>query len=160
MTCKERLQASLDGEQVPYELQQHSIAYTAQQIAASEHISGKLVAKLVAKVVIVWANGSPVVLTLPACNRVDFERVKEILHARDVRLADETEVAPLFPDCEVGAMPPFGNLYELPVVVDQHLAEDEYIVFPVGTHTETMRLRYDDFARVVRPVVADVARHP
>jgi Ala-tRNA(Pro) deacylase len=156
MTCKERLQASLDGEHVPYELQQHSVAYTAQQIAASEHISGRLVAK----VVIVLANGGPVVLTLPASNRVDFERVKEILHARDVRLADETEVAPLFPDCEVGAMPPFGNLYELPVVVDQQLAEDEYIVFPVGTHTETMRLRYDDFARVVRPVVADVARHP
>lgn len=155
MTCKERLQAFLDGEHVPYELQQHSIAYTAQQVAASEHISGRLVAK----VVIVLANGGPVLLALPASSRVDFERVKQVLHARDVRLADETEVAPLFPDCEVGAMPPFGSLYELPVVVDQHLADDERIVFPVGTHTETMRLRYDDFARLVKPVVADVAHH-
>ncbi len=155
MTCKERLQAFLDGEHVPYELQQHSIAYTAQQVAASEHISGRLVAK----VVIVLANGGPVLLALPASSRVDFERVQQVLHARDVRLADETEVAPLFPDCEVGAMPPFGSLYELPVVVDQHLADDERIVFPVGTHTETMRLRYDDFARLVKPVVADVAHH-
>jgi len=156
MTCKERLQAYLDAQHVPYTLQQHSVAYGAQQVAESEQIPGRVVAK----VVIVRANDNPVLLALPADRRVDFERVKTLLHAHTLRLADETEVAPLFPDCEVGTMPPFGNLYDLPVVVDQRLAQTEDLVFPIGTYTETMRLRYDDFARLVQPVVADVARHP
>jgi len=156
MTCKERLQAYLDAQHVPYTLQQHDVAYGAQQIAQSEHIPGSLVAKAV----IVQANGNPVLLALPADSRIDFERVKTLLHAHRLRLAGETEVAPLFPDCEVGAMPPFGNLYDLPVVVDRRLADNQNLVFPIGTYTETMRLRYDDFARLVQPVVADIARRP
>jgi Ala-tRNA(Pro) deacylase len=156
MNCKERLQSYLDGQHVAYTLQEHVVAYDAQHVAQSEHIPGRMVAK----VVIVRANGNPVLLALPADRRVDFDRVRALLHTDDLQLAAETEVAALFPDCAVGAMPPFGNLYHLPVVVDQRLAENEDVVFPAGAYTETIRLRADDFVRLVQPVVADTARHP
>jgi Ala-tRNA(Pro) deacylase len=153
MQSKERLEAYLREHQVPYQEQQHARAFTAQDVAATEHIPGKLVVK----VVIAFADGKMVMLALPASYRVDFARAGEALGAREVRLASEAELHAAFPDCEVGAMPPFGNLYQLPVYVDRHLAEDETIVFPVGTHTETMRLRYTDFARLVNPTVVEFA---
>ena len=156
MSCKDRLEQYLRDNGVPYQVQHHARVFTAQEVAAVEHIPGDQLAKVVMAV----ADDKPVMLALPAPYRVDTSKAAEVVGARQLRLADEREFDSRFPDCEVGAMPPFGNLYELPVVVDQQLAEDEYIVFPVGTHTETMRLRYDDFARLVRPVVADVARHP
>ena len=151
MPCKEKLEEYLRQQQVPFEAQQHSRAFTAQDVAASEHVPGKLVAK----VVIVFADGKLAMLVMPAPYRVDFSRAAAALGAKHVRLADEAEVGAAFPDCEVGAMPPFGNLYQLPVYVEQRLAEDERIVFPVGTHTETMRLAYADFARLVHPTVAE-----
>ncbi len=156
MQCKERLENYLREQGVPFQVQQHPIAYTAQDVAASEHIPGKQVAK----VVIVFADNTMVMLVLPAPYRVDFNRVGQALGARDVRLADEVELGAAFPDCEVGAMPPFGNLYHLPMYVETRLAEDESIVFPIGTHTETMRLKYADFARLVNPPLLEFARPP
>lgn len=156
MQCKERLESYLNEQHVPFQVQQHAIAYTAQDVAASEHIPGKLVAK----VVIVFADNNMVMLALPAPYRVDFARVGESLGAREVRLADEAELKAAFPDCEVGAMPPFGNLYSLPLYVDRRLAEDETIVFPVGTHTETARLAFADFERLVQPAQAEFSRPP
>jgi len=155
MTCKDRLEAYLRDNQVPYQTQHHPTAFTAQAVAESEHISGKVLAK----VVMVVADGDMVMLVLPAASRVDVAHAAAVLDAREVRLADESEFAATFSDCEVGAMPPFGNLYGLPVYVDQTLAEDETIFFQAGTHTDTMSLTFADFERLVKPNVADFARH-
>ena len=156
MPCKEKLEDWLRQQQIPFQEQQHTIAYTAQDVAASEHISGKLVAK----VVIVFADNKMVMLVLPASSRVDFNRLSKALGANEVRLADEAELSAAFPDCEVGAMPPVGSLYNLPMYVDERLAEDKDIVFPIGTHTETMRLKYTDYERAVHPTLIEFARPP
>jgi Ala-tRNA(Pro) deacylase len=153
MTCKDRLETYLRTNQVPFQVQHHPLAYTAQELAASEHIPGKQVAK----VVMVLADGKPAMLAVPATHRVDLAGAGAVLGATEVRLAQEAEFAAAFPDCEVGAMPPFGNLYDLPVYVDQALAEDETIVFAAGTHTDTINLAYADFARLVQPVVGSFA---
>ena len=153
MPCKERLEAYLHEQQVPFQVQQHSIAFTAQDVAACEHLPGKLIAKAV----LVFADAKMVLLVLPASYRVNLSQAARLMGVAEVRLADEVELGLAFPDCEVGAMPPFGNLYHLPVYVDESLAEDNAIVFPVGTHTQTMRLAYADFERLVRPVHAAFA---
>jgi Ala-tRNA(Pro) deacylase len=154
MNCKEKLQQYLVENGVSFEVEQHRVAYTAQQLAAAEHVSGKRVAK----VVVALTGGKMVMLVLPASSQVDFDRAGAALGAGDLRLAREEEFASAFPDCEVGAMPPFGNLYGVPVYVDTGLAQAEEIVFPVGSHTERMRLRFGDFRNLVDPVVLDFAR--
>ena len=155
MQCKDRLEAYLRENQVPFQMQHHARVFTAQEVAASEHIPGKMLAK----VVMALADGRLLMVVLPAPDRVDLAKLGMLLNTRDVRLAQESEFAAAFPDCEVGAMPPFGNLYNLPVYVDTTLAEDETIVFQAGTHTDTMSMRYADFERLVRPTVADLAQH-
>ena len=153
MQCKERLEAYLRKHQVPYQLQHHAQAFSAQKLAEREHIPGKAVAKPV----IVMADGQLIELVLPATYQVDFNKLQSILGARDLRLAHESEFVNVFPDCEVGAMPPFGNHYGIAVYVDKHLTEDESIVFPIGTHTDTMSLKYADFERLVHPKVVECA---
>ena len=155
MTCKEQLEAYLREQRVPFVIQHHRAAYSAQEVAASEHIPGKLVAK----VVMVFADGTLVMLVLPASARVDLIQAGTAIGAKSVYLAGERELAGAFPDCEVGAMPPFGNLYQVPVYVDRLLAEDETIVFQAGTHTDTITMQYADFARLVKPSVAKFAFH-
>lgn len=154
MTCKYKLEAYLRDNQAPFEIQHHRVAYTAQDVAASEHLSGQIVAK----VVIAVADGALIMLVLPADHRVDMAKVRAVVAARELWLAEEREFADRFPDCELGAMPPFGNLYGLPVYVDQTLTRDQSIVFQAGTHSQTMRVRYLDFARLVKPRVVDIAR--
>jgi Ala-tRNA(Pro) deacylase len=155
MMCKERLEAYLREQQVPFEAQHHRIAYTAQDVATIEHIPNALMAK----VVMVFADGKLTMLVLPASHRVDLTRVGPATGAKEVFLAGEQEIATAFRDCEVGAMPPFGNLYGVPVYVDRLLAEDETIVFQAGTHTDTISMKYADYARLVRPRVVEFARH-
>jgi Ala-tRNA(Pro) deacylase len=152
MTCKERLETYLRDNKVAYQLQHHPLAYTAQGVAESEHIPGRLVAKTV----MVMADQKINMLVLPAPERVDLDRVRAALGAKEVRLAEEKEFAELFPDCEVGAMPPFGNLYGLPVFVDQDLPANDVIVFRAGTHTDTISLPYKEFERLVKPAIADL----
>jgi Ala-tRNA(Pro) deacylase len=154
MNCHERLEEYFHSQHVPFQVQQHEKSYTAQEVAASEHIPGKTVAK----VVMVFADNRMVLLALPASYIVDFSWAERALGAKHLRLATETEFAAAFPDCEVGTMPPFGNLYDLPVYVDRHLAEDETIVFAVGTYTETMSVRFPDFQRLVQPTIGEFAR--
>lgn len=154
--CTEQLEAYLCEQRVPFQVQHHPLAFTAQHVAAVEHVPGRLVAK----VVVVYADGRPVMLALPAHCRVSLPRAEQALASRTVRLAEEHELRRLFPDCEVGAMPPFGNMYDLPVYADQALAEDEVIVCNAGTHTETISLRFADFQRLVHPAIADFAIHP
>jgi Ala-tRNA(Pro) deacylase len=154
MLCKDRLESYLRENRVPYQVQHHARAVTAQEIAASEHVPGKMLAK----VVIVKAEDRIVMLALPASYRVHEARLPEVPGAQDARLAREDEFASSFPDCEVGAMPPFGNLYGVPVLVDRALAEDDTIVVQAGTHTDTLSLKYSDFARLVEPRVAEFSR--
>lgn len=156
MQCQEQLEQYLCDNHVMYQVHHHPQAFTAQSIAECEHISGKKVAKSV----IVLADNRPVLLVLPGTYRVDLEKARRCLGAQDVRLAHEEEFRGSFPGCEVGAMPPFGNLYQLPVYVEQTLKEQETIVFPCGTHTETMSLKYADFERLVQPAIADFALRP
>ena len=152
MDCKDRLEAYLREKQVPFEVRHHPRAITAQEVAASEHVPGKMLAKTV----MVLADGKMVMLALPAPYQVDVDKAGKVLGV-EVRLAHEEEFEDTFPDCEVGAMPPFGNLYEVPVYVEAALAEDETIVFRAGTHTDTMSVSYADFERLVEPTMAEFA---
>lgn len=156
MKCKSKLEQYFQTNEVRYEVQHHRPTVTAQEVAESEHVPGKMVAKTV----LFFVDGQEVVLALPASYRVDIAKAAAILGAkREARLASEEEMAEAFPDCEVGAIPPLGNLYGLPVYVDAALAEDRTIVFQAGTHTETMRVTYADFERLVKPTVAHFAHH-
>jgi Ala-tRNA(Pro) deacylase len=137
-----------------FEVMKHSQAFTMQEVAAALHVPGKQVAK----VVMLKGDGEMAMLVLPAPYRLDFAQARTVLNAKKVSLAGEEDFQDLFPDCETGAMPPFGNLYDLPVYVDQSLAEEEDIVFRIGTHRETMKVAYADFARLAQPQVADFAR--
>ena len=153
MRCKERLEAYLREHQVPFEEQKHARVFSAQKIAESEHVSNKEVAK----VVIAFADNKMISLVLPASFQVDFDKAKRLLGAKEVWQAHESEFVATFPDCEVGTMPPFGNLYGLPVYVEKSLTEQEMIIFPVGTYTDTMSVKYSDFERLVQPTVGEFA---
>jgi Ala-tRNA(Pro) deacylase len=100
-----------------------------------------------------------VMLDLPASYRIDTKKLKRVLQSKRIGIAKEKDFEELFPDCEVGAMPPFGNLYNLEVWVDQVLAADEFIVFQAGTHVETLKIKYDDYARLVNPKMGDFSLH-
>jgi Ala-tRNA(Pro) deacylase len=154
MTCGERLEAYLRQQQVPYSAHHHRRTYTAHDTALTEHIPDEQLAK----VVMVVADGQLVMLVLPASYNVDMARAREIIEAQDVHLAREWEFATAFPDCDTGAVPPFGNLYGLPVYVDRHLAANATIVFAAGAHTDTICIAYADFARLVQPFVTTFAR--
>lgn len=151
MNGRERLEGYLRENGVPFEVEVHPTAYTAQRIAASEHVPGRMLAK----VVMATTNGNLVMLVLPAPSMVDVAKVSELIGA-EARLASESEFRPTFPDCEPGAMPPFGNLYDVPVYVDRALGQNERIVFQAGTHSVTMSLAYADFERLARPAAADI----
>ncbi len=131
----------------------HPATYTAQEIAATEHVPGRYMAK----VVIAFAGDRMVMLALPAPERVSLLKLADEMCTEDVRLATEEEFASIFQDCEVGAMPPFGNVYGLPVYIDKTLARDDHIVFQAGTHTDTIEMAYGDYVRLVHPRVADFA---
>ncbi|MDE3051958.1 MAG: YbaK/EbsC family protein [Nitrospirota bacterium] len=156
MPVLKRLQTYLDSRKSPYEVVSHDAAYSARGAAEARHVPGELFAK----VVIGQADQRFVMAVIPSTWRVDFKRLEEALDCRHVRLATEGEFAELFPDCEVGTMPPFGNLYNMAVYVDQLLTQDEYIFFDAGTHTGAMKLRYRDFAELVRPTLAQFHREP
>ena len=139
----------LDGHGIKYVTITHSPAYTAHEIAASAHIP----AKELAKTVMVRIDGKMAMAVLPASQRIDFDRLKEAAGASKVELASEQDFQDMFPECEVGAMPPFGNLYGMEVCVAASLAEDEEIAFNAGSHTELIRLSFQDFQRLVEPKV-------
>jgi Ala-tRNA(Pro) deacylase len=152
------LEGYLRENGVPYQSQHHARAITAQEVAAAEHVPGKMFAKTV--MVLPADEQKMVMLVLPAPYHVNPQKAAAALDTREVRLAEEESFAEAFPDCEVGAMPPFGNLYDVPVYVDKALAEDETVVFRAGTHTDTMNVSYADFERLVGPTVAEFADPP
>jgi Ala-tRNA(Pro) deacylase len=138
---------------VGFEVLTHSQAFTMQEVAAALHVPGDQVAK----VVIVCADDEMAMLVLPAPYRLNIDQARGLLGAEDARLAKEKEFADLFPDCATGAMPPFGNLYDVPVYVDKALAAQSNIVFRIGTHRETMKIAYADFGRLAQPTVGEFA---
>ena len=154
MQCQQRLEQYLRAHQVAYEVEQHRTAFTAQEVAQVEHIPGNTVAK----VVVAHADKRLIMFVLPATSMLDYERAARIAGSTTVHLANEGELRAVFPDCELGAMPPFGNLYDTPVYVDKQLTDDEFITFAAGTHTTTIKLRYADYQRLVSPVVGDLGR--
>ncbi len=129
----------------------HSKAYTAQGIAAISHISGKELAKAV----IVKLDGDLAMAVLPASYQVALEQLRKKTGVRTAELATEREFKKHFPDCETGAMPPFGNLYDIPVYVDESLAEDREIAFNAGSHYELIKMKYADFEQLVKPEVME-----
>jgi Ala-tRNA(Pro) deacylase len=149
-----KLKQLLDDRRVKYVTVRHSPAYTAQEVAASAHISGYELAKTV----MVRVDGRMAMAVLPAPLHVDLPHLKELTGATTVTLASEAEFKALFPECEPGAMPPFGALYGMETYVAERLTEDEFIAFNAGTHTELIRLRYRDFERLAEPKVLAFAR--
>jgi Ala-tRNA(Pro) deacylase len=143
----------LDTQHVPYVVIAHSPAYTAQGIAGLVHISGKELAKTV----IVRLDGRLAMAVLPAKFHVDLELLRKTAHAKSVALAGEEEFKDRFPECETGAMPPFGNLFGLDVFADDSLEKDKEIAFNAGTHRELIRMAWEDFKRLVEPRVMQLA---
>jgi Ala-tRNA(Pro) deacylase len=143
----------LDEHQVRYVTISHSPAYTAQEIAACAHMPGREIAKSV----IVKLDGELAMVVMPAPQKVDLELLRHATGAADVTLADENEFIDHFPDCEPGAMPPLGNLYSMKVYASEDLADDEFIAFNAGTHTELIRMSFADFKRLVNPTIAPLA---
>lgn len=151
MPIVKRLEEYLKKNAVKYKVVAHQEAYTAQEVAAAMHVRGKDLAKPV----MVKADGGFVMAVVPASLKVDFRKLKDVLKKKDVRLATEDEFKVLFPDCEPGAEPPFGNLYSVDTLVDRKLTGDESIFFNAGTHYQAVEIDYKDFERLVKPRVGD-----
>jgi len=145
-----QLKELFDSHNIKYVTITHSTAYTAQEIASLAHVRGHNFAKTV----IVRIDGELVMAVLPASYHVDLSLLKTAAKGKKIALASETDFRDKFPECEVGAMPPFGQLYGLPVLVDESLTRDKEIAFNAGTHHELIRLSFEDFARLVQPKVA------
>ncbi len=144
-----KLKDYLDKNNIQYITIRHSLAFNAQQIAATTHIPGKELAKTV----MVKIDGKMAMAVLPASYLVNLKLLKELTGAKTLELANEMEFKHLFPECEIGAMPPFGNLYDMEVYVAESLAKDKEIAFNSGTHVELIRMTFADFERLVQPVV-------
>ena len=146
-----KLKAFLDSRGVRYVSIQHSMAFAASDVADSVHVKGRDFAKTV----IVKINGAMAMVVLPANRRIELHDLGEWLACGHVRLATEAEFKDAFPGCELGAMPPFGNLYGMPVYVAASLADEKEIAFNAGTHTEVIKMAYEDFEQLVQPLVLD-----
>ena len=141
----------LKKAKVKCEVREHKPTFSAQQMAATEHEPGKFVAKPV----IDKADDKFVMCVLPACRKVDLQALKNQLGAKSVDLAEEVEIGKLFTDCEIGAEPPFGNLYDLPTVMDKSLEDDDHIVFQAGSHDKAVKISMADYRKLVNPKILD-----
>lgn len=150
----QKVQDYLDSEGVPYEVLHHPAAYTALEIAGAQHVQGKEMVKSV----IVRTNDGYMMCVLPAIHLIDFQKLSSVT-GNDIELASEDEVAYLFPECEVGAEPPFGNWHGLPVVADEILNEDHQIVFNGGTHTDAIRMKFSDYKKLAHPRMHKIGVH-
>lgn len=144
-----KLKEFLDQNKIKYVTIKHSVAFTSQEIAASAHIKGRELAKTV----LIKINGKMAMCVLPASYKVDFDLLKKAVDNDNIRLANEMEFKDKFPECDVGAMPPFGNLYNMEVYVAQSLLDDDEIAFNAGTHTELIQMSLKDFLDLVKPKV-------
>lgn len=147
-----KLKEFLDRENVKYVVIYHSRSYTAQETAEYAHISGKNLAKTV----MVWIDGRMAMVVLPAPEQIDMELLMGAIGTNDIKLATENDFKDRFPGCEAGAMPPFGNLYDMDVYVEEALTKDKLIAFNSGSHVELIELSYQDFERLVKPRIAKI----
>jgi len=147
-----KLKEFLNAHGVAHAIIPHPLAFTATSVAGAAHIPGKEMAKTV----VVSLDGHLALAVVPANRKVDLERLRQVTGALSAELADEREFIGDFPECEPGAMPPFGNLYGMPVFVEPHLAEDRQIAFNAGSHTELISMAYKDFERLVHPKLVDM----
>jgi len=147
MAIPQRIRDYLDSQNVPYETLHHSQAFTAQEVAHSLHVSGKKCVKAVAA----RGDNKPVLVVMPASHRLNFQELKSALKAHQLEMLVESELVGLFPDCDLGAVPPLGNLYGIEVWVDRAVASAERVLFCAGTHEDCIRMRYSDFAKLTRP---------
>ena len=149
-----KLKQTLDEAKVSYEVFNHPLAYTAQEIAAKQHVSGKQISK----VVIMGVDGEFIMAVITGSTKIDLDMTRASLGAKRVRLAYEDEFISRFPRCEIGAMPPFGNFFGMRVIIDPELARDKYIYFNAGNHAQTVRLAYKDFLALVQPRIAPLVQ--
>jgi len=156
MPLSERLRNFLDSRQAEFTLTLHPRAFTAREVAEAEHLP----LREVAKTVVLFGDGAYHVAVVAASKLVDFHEVRAALGLSQARLATEAELADLFPDCELGAMPPLGPLYRLPVYLDASLAGQDMIAFNAGTHREVMHMKIAEFRRLVAPQIVALAREP
>lgn len=154
MPYSEKLQSFLERNHVPYRHTTHPVAYRAREVAAAEHLS----AREVAKVVVVVADNTYRMMVLPSNRALDLAELRSALGFSHARLATEEELIRLFPECDVGAMPPFGNLYDIPVYVDSGLALDDWIAFNAGSHVDVVHMRFRDYKWLVNPMIIPMAR--
>lgn len=155
MAVSERLRAFLDEAKVPYTVMKHPTVYTAQEIAAAQHVPGRQLAKSV----LVNTDRGPALAVLPAIYRISLKLLKGATGAKTLTIAKESDIKAAFPDVEVGAMSPFGTLYQVPVVAERSLESEESLVFNAGSHTETVKMRTRDFLALVKPQVAAFGEH-
>lgn len=142
----------LDENNIKYVTVKHSKAFTAQEVAASAHIPGRQMAKPV----MVNVDGDLKMVVLPSTHDIDFDTLKDTMSASEVELASEDDFENLFPDCELGAMPPFGNLYDIETFVSESLTGDVEIAFNAGSHNEVVKMNYSDFEILVKPRILPV----
>lgn len=154
MSMAERLRTLLDENEVRYEVTEHERAYTAQEEAAAAHVPGRNWAKTV----VVMADGEPVLAVLPATRQLDIDAFRQVAGAKDIELAEEAEFRRFYPDCEPGAMPPFGNLYDQPTFVDEALRTDDDIAFHAGDHRTTVQIPYAAYERLAKAVPGRFSR--
>jgi Ala-tRNA(Pro) deacylase len=150
-----KLDDLLTNRHITFERIHHRPAYTANRIAQVLHVPGREMAKTV----LLRGDRGYVLAVVPATHRIDLEEIRKKLDLTDLEMAGEGEMGRLFPDCEVGAIPPFGSLYHLPTVVDESLAEDDKIVFEAQTHEEAIRMSYRDYEAIEHPVKGRFAHH-
>jgi Ala-tRNA(Pro) deacylase len=154
VTCLEQLQRWLREQHIPFSIQHHRQAFTLPEVAVEVHEP----AEHVAKVVIAQVDDRLVMLVVPTPEHVDFKRVAKLLHAQSAVAAQEDEFQSRFPDCESGAMPPFGNRYDMPTYIDEALTRTSTLVFQAGTHRDTLKLATEDYLRLAKPVRASLVR--
>jgi Ala-tRNA(Pro) deacylase len=145
----------LEKSGVKYEVMEHKPTFSAQQMAAAEHEPGKFVAKSV----IVKVDGKYVMCVLAACYKVDLRALKSQLGAKSVELAEEEEIGRLFGDCELGAEPPFGNLYDIPTIIDKALEQEDHIMFQACSHDKAVRIKMADYRKLTSPKVLEFSYH-
>jgi Ala-tRNA(Pro) deacylase len=156
MPLSERLRTFLDSRRAEFTLSSHPKAFTAREVAAVEHLP----AREVAKVVVVFGDGAYHMIVVPASKLVDLHEVRPVLGLAQARLATEDELLRLFPDCELGAMPPLGPIYGIPVYLDTTLAGQDHIAFNAGTHREVLHMQTSEFRRLAGPHIVSLAREP
>lgn len=156
MAISDRLKTFLQSSKVGFTTAKHPVVYTAQEIAAAQHVSGKSLAKCV----LVKTDRGPVLAVLQATVLIDFKKLKAAVGAKSLSLAKEADIKERFPDMEVGAMSPFGNLYDVPVIVDRALGDRDEVVFNGGTHTDTVKMRYRDLIALAKPKLGAFGQAP